>query len=251
MKQFGDIYSKYYDLLYQDKNYEAEVEYIIRFIKKYSPNAVNILDIGCGTGRHDEILCKKGFTVHGVDFSKDMLKVAESRKIGKETKLSFSQANITELKISRKFDVVISLFHVMSYLTTNDEIIKVFEVVKKHLKNNGIFIFDFWYGPAVLTDLPVTKVKRLKNASIKVTRIAEPIMHATENIVDVNFDVFIEDKLKGLFEKKELHRMRYFFDTELEIICRNVGLKIEQKNKWMSDEVPDFDSWNTVWIVKK
>ena len=47
----------------------------------------------------------------------------------------------------------------------------------KHLKPNGVFIFDFWYGPGVLTDPPVVRLKRLENEEIEVLRIAEPVMH--------------------------------------------------------------------------
>ena len=112
--------------------------------------------------------------------------------------------------------------------------------------------FDFWYGPAVLIDLPITRVKRLENENIKVTRLAEPVLYAQENIVDVNYDVFIEDKsTHQIVEKKELHKMRYFFDIELELICEKTGFKIENKHEWMADKNPDFNSWNVVWIVKK
>ena len=34
MDQFGDIYSQYYDLLYSDKDYDAEVDYIDTLIRK-------------------------------------------------------------------------------------------------------------------------------------------------------------------------------------------------------------------------
>ena len=43
----------------------------------------------------------------------------------------------------KKYDVVISLFHVMSYQNNNEKILKAFSTAKKHLKANGIFIFDF------------------------------------------------------------------------------------------------------------
>ena len=142
----------------------------------------------------DELLCDKGYSIHGIDLSEDMLKIAETRRKDKEEKLSFSHSNIQELNLYKKFDVVVSLFHVMSYQNSNEELIKAFEVAKNHLEDDGVFIFDFWYGPAVLTDLPTTRVKRLENESIKVTRLAEPVLYARDNIVDVNYDVFIEDK---------------------------------------------------------
>ena len=180
-----------------------------------------------------------------------MLNIPNQRRKGKEDSLRFSHSNIQELNLSDKFDVIVSLFHVMSYQNSNSESTKAFEIAKNHLNNDGIFIFDFWYGPAVLTDLPTTRVKRLENENIKVTRLAEPVLHSQKNIVDVNYDVFIEDKkTKEIAEKKELHKMRYFFDTELEMICEKVGFSIIQKYEWMSDKNPDFNSWNVVWVIK-
>ena len=251
MNQFGDLYSQYYDLLYSDKDYVGEVEYVDGLIKANFKNAKTLLDMGCGTGKHAELLCEKSYIVHGIDLSEDMLKIAETRRNGKEDRLSFSHSNIHELNLDKKFDVVVSLFHVMSYQNTNEELIKAFEVAKNHLSDDGIFIFDFWYGPAVLTDKPVTRIKRLENESIKVTRLAEPVLYADKNIVDVNYDVFIKDRIsKEVVEKKELHKMRYFFDTELEMICKQVGFDVIQKYEWMSNKNPDFNSWNVVWIIK-
>tara|TARA_B100000787_G_C16191169_1_gene297591 strand:+ start:1921 stop:2685 length:765 start_codon:yes stop_codon:yes gene_type:complete len=251
MSQFGDLYSQYYDLLYSDKDYEGEVDYINQLIRKNAKKAKTLLDMGCGTGRHADLLCDKGYIVHGIDLSEDMLKIAENRRKNKEDKLSFSHSSIQELELEKKFDIVVSLFHVMSYQNSNSELIKAFEVAKNHLKDGGIFVFDFWHGPAVLKDLPTTRVKRLVNDKIKVTRLAEPVMHLKENIVDVNFDIFIEDlDLKKIVEKEELHKMRYFFDTELDLICKKVGLVIKQKYKWMSDENPDVDCWSVVWVVQ-
>ncbi len=251
MSQFGDLYSQYYDLLYSDKDYKGEVDYVDTLIREYVKTPRTLLDMGCGTGKHAEHFCDKGYIVHGIDMSASMLKVAEQRRVDKEDRLSFSQSNIIEFNLDKRFDVVVSLFHVMSYQNSNKNLIKAFEVVKTHLNDGGIFIFDFWYGPAVLTDLPVTRVKRFENESIKVTRLAEPVLHPQENIVDVNYDVFMQDNhTKEVIEKKELHKMRYLFDAELEMVCEKVGFKIEKKLEWMSDKNPDFKSWNVVWVVR-
>lgn len=252
MSQFGNLYSQYYDLLYSDKDYEGEVDFVIKLIRENSNNVETMLDMGCGTGTHAEIFSDKGYKVHGIDLSEDMLKTAETRRKGKEDRLTFTHSNIQNLNLNKKFDVVVSLFHVMSYQNSNNELIKAFEVAKDHLKEGGIFIFDFWYGPAVLTDLPVTRVKRLVSEKVKVTRLAEPVIHSHANIADVNFDIFIENlDSKEIFEKKELHKMRYFFDTELELVCDQVGFDILQKYEWMSEEKPNLSSWNVVWILKK
>lgn len=73
MSPFGDLYSKYYDLLYRDKNYQEETEYIHRLIQKYQTYAKEILELGCGTGRHAELLSEKGYLLYGIDRSKEMV----------------------------------------------------------------------------------------------------------------------------------------------------------------------------------
>ena len=252
MNQFGDLYSQYYDLLYQDKDYLGEVDYIDSLIKKHTSNAETILDLGCGTGKHDELLCDKGYTLHGVDISEEMLEIAEKKRKGKEDKLTFSKSDITQLHLNQKFDVVVSLFHVMSYQSTNAALEQVFSSVRNHLNDGSLFIFDFWYGPAVLTDLPKTTIKRLENEYIKVTRIAESKMHARLNTVDVKFDVSVIQKEDGKsIEKEELHTMRFFFDPELEVLCDKYKFNIEAKYGWLNDGKPDFDTWNVVWVLKK
>ena len=252
MNQFGDLYSQYYDLLYSDKDYEAEADFVNTLVRENSNNVKTLLDMGCGTGAHAEIFCNKGYEVHGIDLSEDMLKIAKMRRKGKEENLTFSHSSIQDLNLNKKFDAIVSLFHVMSYQNSNSELIKAFVAAKNHLKEGGIFIFDFWYGPAVLTDLPETRVKRLVGEKMKITRISEPLIHSQSNIVDVNFDVFIENlTTKEIFEKKELHKMRYFFDTELELICEQVGFNIQQKYMWMSQKKPNLNSWNVVWVLKK
>lgn len=80
MSQVFDTYAHYYDLLYRDKDYAGESEYVAAHIRKQAPQAKRILELGCGTGAHAEHLARMGYTVHGVDLSKAMLARAEARK---------------------------------------------------------------------------------------------------------------------------------------------------------------------------
>ena len=69
-------YSKYYDLLYKDKDYLSEVSYIENILVKLGKTKCTILDIGCGTGKHADLLEKKNYEVHGIDISETMLEKA-------------------------------------------------------------------------------------------------------------------------------------------------------------------------------
>lgn len=245
-------YAAYYNLLYKDKDYSKECEYIHKLVREYAPQAKTILNLGCGTGNHDFILSEKGYSITGVDFSAQMISIASERLQKENTKNpDFLCADIRELRLEKKFDVVISLFHVMSYQVTNTDILNAFKTAREHLSGNGIFIFDFWYGPAVLTSRPEERTKLLEDEKIKVVREANPVMHPNENIVDVNYAFQINEKATGkMFKNKEQHRMRYFFMPELKAYLAQTGFKIIKFQEWLTSGELSFDTWNGIIICK-
>ena len=248
MNQVFDTYAHYYDLLYRDKDYAAEAEYVAAHIRKQVPQAKRILELGCGTGGHAEHLARMGYTVHGVDISEAMLTRAEARKaiLPSEvaTRLSFGLGDVRTVRTNEIYDAVISLFHVMSYQTTNDDLQAAFATAKLHLTTSGLFLFDCWYGPAVLTDPPVVRVKRLEDDEIEVLRIAEPVMHCNENVVDVNYQVMITEKATGNLEQiREVHRMRYLFLPEIYALAQHNELDVVLTHEWMSNLKLGCDTW--------
>lgn len=247
-------YSEYYDLLYRDKDYQTEVDYVDQLIKKINPEAKTILDLGCGTGIHAYLLAKKGYMITGVDFSEEMINLANEKKRSDykscENSLTFYHADIRDIKLEQKFDVVISLFHVISYINENEDLKKVFSNIKNSLLPNGVFICDFWYGPGVLSDPPAIRIKRLKNQNLRVTRVAEPEVHSNRNVVDVNYTLFIEDKAeKKMFEFKEKHSMRYFFEPEFRILLDWHGFNEIFFYEWLKRERADLTSWNVCLVA--
>jgi SAM-dependent methyltransferase len=248
-------YSIYYDLLYKDKDYQAEVDYVHNLIQKYNPGAKTILDLGCGTGIHANLLAGLGYQVKGIDFSDEMVSVA-NQKLDNEYEnhsqsLSFEIGNACSIRLNQQFDVVISLFHVASYQTSNQEILSMFETILNHQKEGGISIIDFWYGPGVLNDPPSVRVKRLSNNEFSILRIAEPESHPNENVVDVNYEIQIENKLSQVTTiLKEKHPMRYFFNPELDLICEKVGLSRIDIMEWLSYSKPNLSSWTACMVMK-
>jgi len=253
MSQVFDTYARYYDLLYQDKDYVAEVTYVTSLITKHNSQANKILELGCGTGAHAEYLARMGYIVHGVDMSEEMLVRAEARKATLPSevaaRLTFSLGDARSIRTQQTFDVVISLFHVMSYQSTNTDLSAVYETAAVHLSTGGLFLFDFWYGPAVLLQKPEVRVRRMEDDEIKVTRIAEPIIHVNTNVVDVNYTIFIEVKQTGEVEEvNETHRMRYLFLPEL-ISYGCGGFNEISSNAWMTDDALNVDNWSGLQLL--
>jgi SAM-dependent methyltransferase len=221
VKPVFDAYARYYDLLYRDKDYAAEAEYVAALVRKHAPNAARLLELGCGTGAHAEHLARRGYSVHGIDMSETMLAGAAARKASLPPdlarRLSFGKGDVRSVRTGATYDAVISLFHVMSYQTTDADLKAAFDTAAEHLAPGGVFLFDFWYGPAVLAQKPESRVKRLEDDAIRVSRAADPVMRPGENVVEVNYAVSIEVKESGQRQEvRESHAMRYLFVPEIE-----------------------------------
>ncbi|GAM09924.1 dTDP-3-amino-3,4, 6-trideoxy-alpha-D-glucopyranose [Geobacter sp. OR-1] len=248
MTVFAD-YSRYYDLLYRDKDYATEVDFVEQLIRAHCPSASAILELGCGTGRHAELLAERGYRIHGVDLSEGMLASAEQRRQvlsdAMREKLAFSHGDVRSVRIPERFDTVVSLFHVASYMTANNDLEQLFATASMHLQPGGLFLFDCWYGPAVLEDRPSVRVKRLADEELEITRIAEPVMHPNENVVDVNYEVHIFNRKTQAHNRvKECHRMRYLFVPEMQSLFASHGMIPVFFTEWLTGREPGFDTWN-------
>jgi SAM-dependent methyltransferase len=252
MTEVFDAYAAYYDLLYRDKDYPGEARYVQSLLRRQGVSDGDILELGCGTGKHAEQLARLGFSVQGIDLSPSMVEIARKRTPSElASRLQFAVGDARSARIGKPFDAAISLFHVASYQTSNDDLAGMLRTASTHLKTGGIFVFDFWYGPAVLTDPPTERVKRLEDGVIQVVRTAKPTLWPNENVVDVHYQVQVKQNSNGrVAQIEETHRMRYLFLPELRWMLQEAGLEVLDAHSWMSGEL-GTGSWFGVIVARK
>ena len=141
-------YSRYYDLLNHDKDYAGDARYVFDLLTRHAPGARHVVETGCGTGGHACELAALGLDVHGVDISAGMLEMAEQKRSSLAPELAhrlrFTQGDLRTVRLGERADAVISLFHVMSYQTSNADLTAAFATAREHLAEGGVFIFDCW-----------------------------------------------------------------------------------------------------------
>jgi SAM-dependent methyltransferase len=251
---FGD-YARYYDLLYKEKDYEGEAHFVNQLISLHLPRTKKILELGSGTGHHAQLLVEKGFQVHGVECSPEMLVQCHSRydKLppGIQESLSFTQGDLRTFNIDHTFDAVISLFHVISYQVSNEDLMAAFHTARKHLKPGGIFVFDVWYGPAVLHTPPEIRIKRLENETYRLIRIAEPKIHANDNVVDVNYQILMQEKGSTHWNHvNETHHMRYLFKPELVLLLHLASFNLIETCEWLTKKKIGIHTWGACFVAQ-
>lgn len=129
--------AKYYDLFYKNKSYEHEIKFLTHFMT----DKRTVLDVGCGTGIHMHLLEEKGYKVDGLDLSKNMLEIANTRTNGK-----LFQGNLLDYKVSEKYDVIISMFAVFNHLKNYEELEKGILHWYHFLNKDGVLIIDLHNG---------------------------------------------------------------------------------------------------------
>lgn len=236
-------YATYYDALNKGKDYKAEFNYVDNIIISINKEFKNVLEIGCGTGKHTIHFVNNGYSVVGIDISKPMIEHAKLY-LKESENLEFIHSGASELRLDRKFDIVLSLFHVVSYQTNYEQLSELFNCAARHLKKGGLFIFDFWHGPGVISDRPQIRIKIGEDDENQIYRLTTPYLYPDKNLVEVNFQFLVENKVSHTIQKfNEQHLMRYYFLPELRHFLKSQGFKVINEYQWMSQKSPSIDTW--------
>jgi len=135
--QFTEI-AQYYDELMAGVRYRMWVEYLLDLLERVEFKPKTILDVACGTGNVSEILADRDYEVVGVDMSPGMIEVAKA----KHGRVEYHVSDMAELELARRFDLAISLFDSLNYITDPRRLARAIERVGEHLVEGGYFIFD-------------------------------------------------------------------------------------------------------------
>lgn len=240
-------YSRYYDLLYRDKDYFGETGYIQALLARHGKTQGSLLEFGSGTGKHGGLLAERGFSVHGIERSAEMVACANQR-----AGFTCQQGDICTIHMGRTYDAVLSLFHVVSYQTTNAEVQAVFARANEHLNSGGLFVFDFWYSPAVYAQQPAVRVKRMADDQVEITRIAEPVIYPNENRVDVNYTIFAHEiASRSIQTLSETHPMRHFSLPEIDLLAETHGFTRIAAEEFLTGKPVGEDTWGVCVTLKR
>lgn len=254
MTVFNADYADRYDSLYASKDYGAECDLIEAAFAANGASPSTILDIGCGTGSHVIELAKRGYQCSGVDQSAAMLDIARNKASTIDLKFQpdWYCGNAVDFQTDQQYDAAIMMFAVASYLTTNEMISASLANIAQHVKPGGIFICDFWYGPAVLSVRPEDRVRLIENGDSRVLRAAKTTVDSFHQTADVFFQLWTIDGQKLAKETKETHKMRYFFAQEFRMLLHNAGFEPLTISEFPHlQKLPTDQSWNALSIARK
>jgi SAM-dependent methyltransferase len=205
-----------YDLIYDFKDFPATTDRLRELIEAHSPGARSILDVGCGTGRHLELLGPE-FERVGIDLSDEMLAVARRRCPDVE----FRQADMTAIDLGRRFDVVTCLFSAVAYVRTVERLNEAVARMAAHLEPNGMLLLEPWLSPERywVGHLAVNHAER-DGVNVSWMYVQELVDGGSR------FDIhYLVGTPQGVVHFEERHEMGLFTDDEYHAAFRAAGLQ--------------------------
>jgi len=120
---------------------ENQVDFIVKTLELTGKE--RILDLACGFGRHSLALARRGFSVVGVDITKDFIDDAIKEAKAASLSVDFILSDIRDLTFKSEFDVVLNLADgAIGYLENDEENLKIFDVIANALKPGGKHFMD-------------------------------------------------------------------------------------------------------------
>ena len=246
MKNFEYEYAQFYDAMHGKKNYTAEARKILDFIRQeYSMDSLSILDFGCGTGKHlNELhVLDERIELSGYDQSAEMISLARTSY----PHLNFS-SDLQSIKSKNK--VVYSLFDVINYQVSDQDLANFFSNISNSVARGGIILLDSWNYSGLKIDPPRNMTREFEYLEKRYSRNVHVSTDSDYRITDLNISVL--DVASNTVILDENHRLRAFEPDEVSVIASDFGFgefAIRSAEDWNSE----FNSqdWKFFMTAKK
>lgn len=135
-----DIFATIYDHFFGPEALPATLKALRPLMLDRLPRRAHILDLCCGTGELSHALVERGFRVHGIDNSSEMLRLARVRS----PQASFELADMRSFDVDRHFNAAICAYNSVPHIMTLPDLGRVFKNVRRSLLPAGAFVFDLY-----------------------------------------------------------------------------------------------------------
>ncbi|GGD35518.1 class I SAM-dependent methyltransferase [Flavobacterium orientale] len=192
------------------------------FYTKWFPKdkEAKILELCCGTGRLTLQIAKQGYNITGVDIMPSMLEQAKVNAAQANEVITYIEADIRHLDLHEKFDIIFIPFNSIHHLYQNEDLFAVFDVVKKHIKKDGLFLFDC-YNPniqyIVEHEKELNEIATFSTKDDRAILIKQRMQYEKGTQINrIEWHYFIN----GLFDSIQNLDMRMYYPQELDAYLR-------------------------------
>ena len=160
--------------------------------------------------------------------------------------ISFKVSKISDIS-GYQFQNITSLFHVLNYHTTDEDLTHFLESGFRNLVLDGIFCFDFWNIAGVKREPPTSRVVKMEKNDIKISRRSTPVLIG-DDLIKVKFHFQISGSHQKSF--REEHLLRAYDKDLIYKVAKKIGFKKIEFYTWLTDK-PLNDAWYGYCVCEK
>jgi hypothetical protein len=252
------------DLSYFSHGYEGVGEFydlfvdnsdIPFFIRMARVTGSPILELAAGTGRVSLALAREGFAVSALEKSHSMLDAARTKlqEIPRvvSNRISLIEGNMEQFDLRQKYALIIVPNSFGHALTRNAQITTL-QCVRKHLRNNGLFILDLYvgevqYSHATFEDPPVQL-----GDGMSVERQGEIHSDPDRHLMQIGLKYIVRNSEGSVLNVIEVKSgAALIFKDEIEDLLCQTGLEVAEELGDFDGSPFDEDSSRRIMVLKK
>lgn len=242
-------FAKVYDTFMDNVPYEEWCVYLHELLKEYNVENGIVLDLGCGTGSITERLAMQGYDMIGVDYSSEMLDIAMQKPSKEEYGILYLLQDMREFELYGTVNAVVSLCDSMNYITEEEELLKVFQLVNNYLDPGGIFIFDL---NTIFKYRELLGEQTIAESREDCSFIWENYYDEDEMINEYELTLFVQEIDSELYKKyQEYHYQRAYKLERIRVLLEEAGLEFVTMYEPMTKEAPKDDSERVYFIARE
>jgi ubiquinone/menaquinone biosynthesis C-methylase UbiE len=218
--------ARFYDAIYEFKDYRAESERVHDLIQERNPRARSLLDVACGTGQHLEHLSQH-YEVEGLDLDEELLAVARDRL----QRITLHRGDMIEFDLDKTFDAVICLFSSIGYVRTEQNLEAAVATMARHLSHRGVLVIEPWITPDAWEDGHIGSVF-VDHDDLKIARLDTPQRDGHLSLIHFAYLVATRN---GISHFTEDHVLALFTDDQYRSALESAGLAVEHDPEGLMD----------------
>ncbi len=229
-------FAEFYDAIAFKPGARRRARTVLSYIKRYRPSSKAILELGTGNGNVLSSFPRK-YELYGLDVEKKYIELTRQ----KVPRAQLFVASMHNFKIDKEFDVVFSIFDCINYLHNFTQWEQTFATAHRHLKENGLFIFDM-LTPNFIENAKHSEPKFSQHSFGFAADDATAIVKG--NQATQEFRIF--ERIKG-----DMYRMHRFFIVERMFSPSRVEKALKRKFRIITRVPLEFSSWESTERVSR
>jgi SAM-dependent methyltransferase len=220
---YGDRIAGVYDELYHTYDEQAIVT-----LSELAQGG-RALELGIGTGRIALPLKRRGVDVHGIDISPGMIARLRTKPGGDS--IPVTMGSFADIAVEGQFSLIFVLFNTFYALLSQDEQVRCFQNVARHLSPSGVFVVE-----AFVPDL----ARYNRQQAISAVNIGADEVRLDASRLDLLTQQVTSQHIHITEQGIRLYpvKLRFAWPAEFDLMARLAGLRLRER--WASWERAPF-----------